>query len=104
MARTAKNFISVCRLGHGVFFLAYALLLLIVIIMVWLTSNGSISGQVNAIVNTFICSIVIILMGLHWFLYVKGVIPECCTTEGCTFTEEQPANSDASARLEIGSK
>jgi len=88
--RTAQNFISVCRIGHGVFFLAYALLLLIVVIMVWLTSNGSINSNVNAWVCTFIAVVVIILMGLHWYLYVKGVIPECCTNEGCTTTYEEP--------------
>jgi hypothetical protein len=92
MARTAQNFISVCRTGHGVFFLAYALLLIIIIIMVWLTSNGSIGSTVNAWVCTFISVVVIILMALHWGLYVKGVIPSCCSQEGCVVYEEaEPA-------------
>jgi hypothetical protein len=101
MARTAQNFISVCRIGHGVFFLAYTLLLVIIIIMVWLTNNGSITPQVNAVVDTIIAVIVIVLMGLHYSLYVKGVIPECCTTEGCVVYEEAEASGGVQAAFAI---
>jgi hypothetical protein len=103
LVRSAQNFISVCRTGHGVFFLAYALLLLIVIIMVWLTSNGSISGVVNAWVDTFICVVVILLMWLHFFLYVKGVIPECCASETCSKYANAPEpKTNLSTEVDIG--
>lgn len=83
LTATAQNELSVCRYGHGAFFLGYALLLVIIIIMVWLTSNGSVSTTVTAWVATFISAVVILLMGMHWWIYVKGVIPECCDGEGC---------------------
>jgi len=76
--RTAQNVVSVCRTAHGVFFLGYSLLLVIIIIVVWLASNGSVSAEVSAAVATFISALVIILMGVHWYAYAKGVIPECC--------------------------
>src|SRR5580693_2628370 len=70
--KTVQNFLSVCRIGHGIFFLAYALLMIIVIVLVWLASNGSISTTVNAWVSTLISIIVLVLMFFHWFLYIKG--------------------------------
>ena len=104
--RTADNFLSVCRVGHGVFFLAYALLLVIVIIMVWLTQNGSITATVNAWVDTFISVVVLILMGLHWHLYVRGVIPSCCNSDdGCKPQEEvaQPMSTTSGLKVSIQS-
>src|ERR1700722_14000142 len=95
--RTAQSVVSVWRMAHGIFFLAYALLLLIVIILVWLTSNGSISTEVNAATCTAICAIVILLLMLHMGLYMTGVIPECCNTD-CTPTAQpaMPATSSSS--------
>jgi hypothetical protein len=75
---THESFVSVTRTGHGVYFLAYALLLLIIIILVWLCDTGDISPLVSAAVTTVIAVIVALLMLAHWYLYVKGVIPECC--------------------------
>lgn len=100
---TAKNKLSVCRYGHGVFFLAYALLIIIIIIMVWLASNGSVSSTVNAWVCTFIAAIVIILLVLHAWLYMKGVIPECCTGEGCNAAAEEETDAGGSMSLEFNS-
>lgn len=103
MARTAANFISVCRMGHGAFFLAYALLLIIIIIMVWLTSNGSISTTVDAWVVTFIAVVVIILMALHWGLYIKGVIPSSCCSDCTVYEEAEPAAAGVQGAFAIQS-
>ena len=103
IARTAQNFISVCRLGHGIFFLAYALLMVVVLILVWLSSNGSISPTVNAWVCTLIAAIVIVFLFLHWFLYLRGVISECCAPEGCNVYEETASNSNFVAAAAVSS-
>jgi uncharacterized integral membrane protein len=101
--RTAEDVVSVCRMAHGIFFLAYALLLLIVIILVWLTSNGSISSEVNAATTTAICAIVIVLLAMHMGLYVKGVIPECCNTDCNPYRSQMPASSSgAGVALTLG--
>jgi hypothetical protein len=80
---SVPNFLSVCRNAHGVFFLAYALMLAIIIILVWLASNGSVSATVSAATCTFISLLVIILMAVHAGAFVKGIIPECCDSPGC---------------------
>lgn len=103
IARTAQNFISVCRLGHGVFFLAYALFMVVILILTWLTSNGSISPTVNAWVCTLIAAIVIVFLFLHWYLYLKGVLPECCSSEGCVNYEEAAGNGNFMAAGVISS-
>lgn len=104
--QTVANYLSPCRMGHGAFFLAYALLLLITVILVWLCSNGSITTMVSAWSNTIIASVVIILMALHWGLYMKGVIPNCCKSTCKVFVEKPEAEAKSNFRLQasLGAK
>ena len=77
VGQTVCNYISYCRSYHSAGFFVYILLLVVVIVLVWLGNNGTISLFNAAVGVTIAVAICIGLMFVHWYWFIKGVIPEC---------------------------
>ena len=70
------NYIPYCRSYHSAGFFVYILLLVVVIVLVWL-ADDTISLFNAAVGVTIAVAICIGLMFVHWYWFIKGVIPEC---------------------------
>lgn len=77
IGQTVCNYVSYCRNYHSAGFLIYVLLLVAVIVLVWLAQNGTLSLMNSAIGVTIAVVLCIVLMFIHWYWFLKGVIPEC---------------------------
>jgi hypothetical protein len=77
LGRTACNNVGLCQQYHWGAFILYILILVVVIVLVWIANNGTISLFNSAVANTVLVAIVIGLMFIHWFWFLRGVIPVC---------------------------
>lgn len=79
IGQTVCNYISYCRKYHTWGFILYGLILIAVIVVVWLGKNGTWGLTLfnTAVIITVLIAVLIVLMFLHWYFFIKGVIPEC---------------------------
>jgi hypothetical protein len=82
--RTTANYVSLCRRWHLYIFGAYALILIVVIILVWLLYQGiglpTLSTRNVAIAVTVLVGLTVLAMGAHWYWFLRGVVPECVSS------------------------
>jgi hypothetical protein len=77
VGKTVCNYISWCSSTHRYAFIFYAALLVGVIVLVWLANNGTLTLFNSAVAVTIILAVMLLLMFIHWYWAMKGVIPEC---------------------------
>jgi len=75
--KSVCNSVSLCRSYHSAAFIFYVLMLAAVIVLAWLGNNGTITLENAAIAITVLIGVTIVLMFIHWYWFMKGVIPEC---------------------------
>jgi hypothetical protein len=79
IGQTVCNYVSLCRNYHSMAFLIYGVLLILVIIFVWMAKNGISPFTLfnTAVAITVIIAALIIFTFIHWYWFIKGVVPEC---------------------------
>lgn len=75
LGKTVCNYVSFNRNQHGLAFLVYGLILISVIVAVWLGQNGTITLFNAAVWVTVVISLLILFTFIHWYWFMKGVIP-----------------------------
>lgn len=95
IGQTVCNYISYCRNYHTAGFGLYIILLIFVIAAVWVGKNGSWSLFNVSVAVTVIIAVLIALMFIHWYWFIKGVIPSC---EMGTFNVSGSITASAGAR------
>jgi hypothetical protein len=95
VGQTACNYVSFCRTYHLAAFLLYVLLLVVAIILVWLGHHGTLTLTNAAIGTTVVVAVTIGFMFIHWYGFIKGVIPECASNYGFSGSISVQAASNA---------
>lgn len=74
--KTADNAKILTRCRHFYVVLAFLLILIVILVIVWVATTGKITPYVTAIVVTVFAGVLIVALFVHWYYTLRGVIPD----------------------------